>query len=173
MAETHSEKIRIAVRSLLSVGIILHNNDYTVDDLGRIVDTFRDVDVIVGRAKRVFPNEYKDPAMLSHEMVDTFPIVLGEGMFGEHTMHDQTLPQLRAKMMGMTVVTADAKKKARKSKAQKVYAKKPKVKSKLSDDYKTKYRQIKDNGYDVATAKVMAKWSSNRIMQQFMEDGKI
>lgn len=173
MARTHSEKISIKVRALLSVGIVLHNNDYTVDDLGRIVDDFREVEVIVGRSKRVFPNEYKDPAMLLHGMLDTFPIVLGVGMFGEGTMHDQTLPHLREKMAEKEVITANEKTKRRKSINQQNYAKKPKTKEKLSNDYKTKYSQIRDAGYSVIEAKNMAKWSMERIMNQMMEDGKI
>jgi len=173
MARTGSEKIHVKVRALLSVGIILHNHDYKIEDLGRVVEDVREVDCIVGKSKRIFDSSYKNPAMLMHSMVETYPIILAKGMLGDKQFYDQTLPKLRALMDDKKVVSFKEQTKKRKCENQKAYAKRPKTKEKLSNDYKTKYAQIRDMGYLVDEAKKMAKWSMERLMAQFERDGKI
>ena len=46
-------------------------------------------------------------------------------------------------------------------------------KDRISEEYNHKYKQIREYEYPSAIAKNMAKWSIERIIEQFKEDGKI
>jgi len=87
-----SENIEIGVRVLVSVGLVETQSQYTFEDLGRVVNDVRTVDLIAGKTKRIFPPMIHDFDLLSHSMIETSPIILG---FDHHgNINDQTLPVL-------------------------------------------------------------------------------
>jgi hypothetical protein len=171
MAQTHSEKLTIGVRLLVSVGVILNNSHYALVDLGLVVDEVRNVDVIVGKSKRFYDDGLKDPAMLATQMVDTRSIYLSDGMFGTSGLNDQTLPELRDEIMKKSVVTAKTKSLKTRAKATKKYNEK--IAFKKNPEHKHNYDQLKNYGYTVPDARKMAKWCVDRINKKLMEDGKI
>jgi hypothetical protein len=148
--KNNSTIIKVKVRMLISVGLVIHNSKYSIRDLGRIVEDFRDVDLIVGKSKRFYnEEELKNPKLLLSKLVDTRPIYLSSGMFGDSTINDQTLPALRNALKDKPVITAKSK------------------------DLHNRSKQIREYEYPSAIAKNMAKWSIERIIEQFKEDGKI
>ena len=165
---TNNTIINVKVRTLISVGVIIHNGNYGLKDLGLVVEQDREVDLIVGKSKRFYKDELKDPKILAHNLVNTTPIYLASGMFGDGEVNDQTLPVLRSMIKDLKVVTAKDKDRKNRSTASMKYSKKHK--SKLADDYNHKYKQVRAYGYEPLIAKKMAKWGMERILNQIKED---
>jgi hypothetical protein len=170
---TKSNLIEIKVRTLISVGMILNNKQLTYHDLGRVIEDIREVDLIVGKTKRFFDGKLKDPDVLANGLVNTYPIDLDYGIFGEPELNDQTLPQLRAEMMKYEVMSLKDKKKASNRKSQAKYQKQDHVKYKNNSDLKLKYQQLKDKGYTAPEARRMSKWSMDKIIERMLEDNRI
>lgn len=169
--KTDDPTITIKVRTLLSVGKILNDHSYTFEDLGRIVDEERDVDLVVGRTKRFFHDGIKDPETLYSQLVDTSPIYLMPGMFGNNKELDQTLPDLREAMMKKTAESKKEKLQKSHQKSSKKYRDKNSLV--INEKTKTLYGQLRDYGYSREDAKNMSKWSAENITAKLIKDGKI
>ena len=171
MKRTQELKIKIKVRALVSVGMVLNNHSYTYKDLGRIVEEFRDVDVIVGKSKRLYDDDIKDPSLLYEGLIPTDPIFLGYGMDGTKTLNDQTLPHLRELLMKQHMTTTKEKrKKYRKTATTNYYNKNG---DKIKSYRKQNYEYLKQYGYDSKTRNKMQSWSLENIQLQLIKDGKI
>lgn len=166
-----SIKIIVKVRALISVGVVLHNSNYDIKDLGRVVEQIRKVDLIVGKSKRFFEEGIKNPDILSKQLVDTKPKFLGYGMLGENDYNDQTLPKLRALLKDKEVLTQSQKNKRSQRKATKKWD--SNNKEKRNKVYNHKYKQIKEYGYNSYEANKMARWSIERITEKLKEDGRL
>jgi hypothetical protein len=179
MESTKAEKIHVKVRVLVSVGMILHSNTYTVQDLGRIVDEWRDVDVIVGKNKRFYGDELKNPAILAKKLVDTKPIFVDRYMYGGVEIPDQTYPELRSQLMKKSLKTQKKKNQDSNAKSQHKYYEKNKDKVNASANKRNnpvqaeRYRQLGEYGYDSPTKKKMSHWSMEKILEQLKKDGKV
>lgn len=171
MEQTGKDKIEIKVRTLISVGLVLHNNSYTILDLGRVIEETREVDCIVGKSKRFYSDDLKNPKMLAVGMVDTQTIYLSKGMYGNNEVIDQTLPELRRMVMEKELITGKEKRTRNVNKAsKKYYAKKS---GDIKDKLKQVYQQLRDYGYSAYESKKMSSWSIEKIKNKLMEDQKI
>jgi len=155
---------------LISVGM-LGQNQYTIHDLGRVVEEYREIDLMVGRNKRIFKDEIINVSELSERLFETMPLHLTYGMFGDSQLNDQTLPQLRELMMQMELIPKEEKRKDVVKKAQKNF--KGNHKDKIASDKKSKYDQLRAFGYDSRECTKMSYWSLERIQLQLMEDNKL
>jgi hypothetical protein len=167
----NTDKLKVKVRSLISVGMILGNSKYKMHDLGRIVEEMREIDLVVGRNKRFFKEALDNPRELSERLFETEPIHLATGMFGNDQINDQTLPELRDALMKMEVITQDDKTKATDRNCTKRH--KEKYKEKISQERKSKYDYIRSKGYDSKEATKMSYWSLDKIELKLMEDNKL
>lgn len=137
-----SSKIKVKVRTLLSVGTVLHNNSLEVEDLGVVKEVVRDVDLVVGLTKREYNySEVNDPVKLRSKLMFTKPLMFCFGMTGENEYVDGTLRELRSKMLNMKLVSREKKKKEANREGQK------KFKSKNKDFRNYRYNALIECGY--------------------------
>lgn len=191
LKRTKEEKIRVKVRVLISVGMVEHvkvlknvvvgvdkagkeiladlNIDYK--DLGRVIEVYRDVDVIVGKAKRLYDDDIKDPSLLADDLIQTDPIHIGYGMAGDGKINNQTLPELRDLLMKKHMTTAKDKRKGYQKTATKNYFEKNGEKIKAFR--KQNYEYLKEYDYDSKTRAKMQSWSMEKIKLQLIKDGKL
>ena len=171
MERTNSEKIQIKVRALISVGMVLNNHNYSWQDLGKVVEEIREVEAVVGKTKRIYDDNIKDPALLAKTLVNTTPIYFVRGMGGSDELNDQTLPLLRTELLKMNVMTRKEKQKQYQKTGNANY--KAKHKDKLHDTRKKNYDQLREYGYKSVIARKMSHWSLDNIKNKLMEDGLI
>jgi len=96
-----SNTIQMKTRSLVSVGLVLGNHQYTYRDLGRVVEVNRDIDLVVGLTKRPL-TEPLNLNKLKKQLVDTESFHIPKGMLGEN---DFTLSGLRNLMRNKPYTT--------------------------------------------------------------------
>lgn len=169
MDETKSEKIHVTVRVLVSPGMILHNHNYKVIDLGKVVEETREVDVVVGKSKRSFDDDIKNPKLLATTLVPTESLVLGYNMFGDGKIPNQTLSFLRNHMMRMNYMTRKDKRQQTDRGRQKKYY--HNVNGKQKKDKKNDvYEKLRAYGYPSKYAKIMCNWANKRIDEQLAMD---
>jgi hypothetical protein len=171
MERTKLDKIEVKVRSLISVGQLLNNHKYTYKDLGMVVEELREVDVIVGKQKRIYDDDIKDSSLLAKQLVETEPIVILKGMDGLKTLNDQTLPFLRNKLMKMKFKSTKEKKETNSRKTSNTYYNKNK--STMNELRKQNYQMLRDYEYNSKIANKMATWSIDKIKNKLREDLKI
>lgn len=170
--ESKEQRLKIKVRTLISVGMIVNSKEYRVSDLGRIIEVERTVDLIVGKSKRKPLNIPKDLKDLLHGTVETVPLYLDYGMFGKgDKVLDQTLPLLREKLMSMNALSkADKTRIKGKARSKKYRSKKG---DDLKESYNSNYAMLKDLGYSRDEAKRMSNWSIERVRLQLTKDGRV
>lgn len=104
-----SEYMYIKVRTLVSVGLIAHSLSFTYNDLGKVIEQERQVEIITGRTKRFFfQDDIKVEALLKG-LIETKSLVISQGMLGKGEEVDQTLPLLRSEMMKKTAISRKEK----------------------------------------------------------------
>lgn len=169
MKNTGTTEIEVEVRSLISVGIVLHNKKYSWHDLGLVTEDKRLVDAIAGKSKRIYDDI--DPQSLANGLIKTEPINLSYGMMGTAEINDQTLPKLRELMMQKSFTSA---KKKRQSQHNEAYARyKEKNYDKMKEHMKQNYRLLKSYGYTTVEAKKMMGKSKENLEIILKKDGKI
>ena len=89
-----SNQVHMKTRLLVSVGLILGNHEFNYKDLGRVVETEREVDLVVGLTKRPLVKDLNFNE-LRNKLVDTESFMIHKYMLGEN---DMTLPNLRSEM---------------------------------------------------------------------------
>jgi hypothetical protein len=163
MKRENSNQIKVSVRTLVSVGMVLHNSAYTINDLGRVVEDSKEVDAIVGRSKRYYTDAIKDPQILATQLVPTEPIHISPSMFGKFELMDQTLPVLRREMMKNVVRTRKDKRRQYNRNTQKRYYEKNK--EILRDRYHAVYKYLSNLPLDLGGTEKskMANWSKSRL----------
>lgn len=171
MAVTNKEVINIQVTKLISVGVVLYNSHYQVEDLGRVVEVNEDVNLIVGKTKRYYGDSLKNPSLLAKQLMPTESIIIAENMYGNGQIADQTFPELRYMMMQKHCQSAKERDRQNRSKASTKYNKK--ASPERNKAFKEKYDQICGYGYTSYEANKMKKWSAEKIMNQLILDGKI
>ncbi len=160
MVKANDTKINISVRTLISPGAVYLSNEYTLNDLGRIVEQTRKIKAIVGNTKREIHPDIDNPERLRKEMIMTNSFYLNPGMFGKYELPDQTLPYLREKLMEQELVTQkDTRKKNWRNASRRHYAK-----NKLK--HIQRYQKLKDMGYSRDEAKKMSKWTDKRLKNE-------
>ena len=169
MKKTQTTEIEVEVRSLISVGIVLHNRKYNWHDLGLVVEDKRLVDAIAGKSKRIYDDI--DPVSLASGLIETEPINLSYGMLGTPEINDQTLPRLREMMMQRSFTSAKQKRKDQHNEAYARY--KEKNYDKMKNHMKDNYRMLKSYGYTTAEAKKMMGKSKENLNIILKKDGKI
>jgi len=160
MEELNTDKLKINVRTLVSPGLVLHDSKYSYDDLGRIVEEFREIEAIVGKNKRFYEEGLKNPKVLAKKLINTNPIHLLPNMLGNGIV-DQTLPDLREKMMKLNIVTRKEKENKTTKKRVNNYNKKRDRNSLL----KEKYKMLINLGYDIKEATEMKHWYRNETLE--------
>ena len=166
MAKQNSHTLNIKVRTLISVGLVLHDGRYNYDDLGRIVEQEREIDAIVGKNKRFYDDGLKQPKLLAKQLINTQPIYLLPHMLGKGIV-DQTLPELRQRMMKLNIITRNEKNNNGNNDRVKKHYKSNARKDKL----KSKYDMLLNIGYDATSARQMQHWSLDRINATIKKEG--
>lgn len=164
MRETGSTNLKVKVRTLVSVGLLLNNHSFKVDDLGRIIEEVREVEAVVGRNKREYNEEELTPEKLSTELIDTKCIHLGFGMDGTPTLNDQTLPELRSLLMKKSVKSMKSKIRSWNSTSVNNY--REKNKNTLQLKYKHQYAKLKAIGCNIEDCKRMRYWSEEMLRKE-------
>ena len=184
--KTNSFKVTVKVRKLISVGMILHtkiikkvydedlkiiieNVPITVQDLGRIITTIQEVDLVTGLTKRYHETvtNIKD---ITRGSIKTDSLYFGIGMQGDGKIIDQTLPLLREGVMKLEVKTARKRDLTNRSNASYKYNKTNK--DKILSTEKAKYKYIKNLGFNRDTAKLWCKRSYERIQNELIDKKK-
>lgn len=168
---TNKDKINVSVRALVSVGLILNNHSYNWDKLGLIKDETREVDLIVGKQKRNYSDDIKNPSILATQLIETTPISIKTGMLGKYEIIDQSLPLLRNAIINKKWVTTKEQRLKTNGKAVKKYHRKNK--DKIAEHRKANYNQLRRYGYTSAEATKMQSWSIDKIQVQLINDNKI
>ena len=166
MAKQNSHTLNIKVRTLISPGLVLHDGRYNYDDLGRIVEQEREIDAIVGKNKRFYDDGLKQPKLLAKQLINTQPIYLLPHMLGKGIV-DQTLPELRQRMMKLNIITRNEKNNNGNNDRVKKHYKSNARKDKL----KSKYDMLLNIGYDATSARQMQHWSLDRINATIKKEG--
>lgn len=163
------QKLHVNVRTLISPGQLLSSRSLDVNDLGRIVEETREVDLLVGNSKRDYPVDVK-ASELKRRLVQTKPLYLGYGMTGQKLL-DQTFPTLRKKVMACKTETRKERRKKQVDKATKKYHQQNA--DAIQERRTRNYEQLKAYGYDTVQATRMCGWSIDKVQQQLLKDGKI
>jgi len=166
MAKQNSHTLNIKVRTLISPGLVLHDGRYNYDDLGRIVEQEREIDAIVGKNKRFYDDGLKQPKLLAKQLINTQPIFLLPHMLGKGIV-DQTLPELRQRMMKLNIITRNEKNKKGNNNRNKKYYYNNGIKNQL----KSKYNMLLNLGFDATSARQMRNWSLDRINATIKKEG--
>jgi len=163
---TNSFKINVSVRILVSVGMILHNGAYSVDDLGKVAIENREVDLVTGLTKRILEKPLKNIRDITRGNVKTESIYYGVGMRGDGAIIDQTLPILRTEVMKLDVKSSKKRDKENRSKASLKYN--ITHKDSILQIERQKYKQLKGLGYERDVAKLWCKRSWVRINEELL-----
>lgn len=158
MEKQNTDKLKIKVRTLISTGLVLHDGRYTFDDLGRIVEQDREIEAIVGKNKRFYDDGLKQPKLLAKQLINTSPIYLLPYTLGNGIV-DQTLPELRNRMMQIQIET----RKHKNAKGNNNRVKKHYEENDRNIKLKENYKLLISFNIDPAEAKKMRHWSKKRI----------
>ena len=172
----NSFKIKVKVRVLISVGMLVHNNIIkdnegndrilTINDLGLVFDSMREVDLVTGLTKRILSKPLKNIQDITRGSIGTESIYYGFGMEGTGQLMDQTLPILREEVMKLAVKTAKKRDLTNRSKASLKYNEKHKD-SILSIE-RQKYKYLKNLDFKRDIAKLWCKRSWERIQNELL-----
>lgn len=188
--KTNSFEVMVKVRTLVSVGMVLHTKEVTtykrmddgtfkeykfpidIKDLGLILETYRKVDMLTGDNKRMINEKPKDIRKISRGSIGTSSIYYATGMLGDGKVVDQTIPILRGEVMKQEFKTAKKRDKKNRSKASYKHSSKEEVKEKILKTERDKYAYIRQNGFDRDTAKKWCKRSKERIDKELLKRGR-
>lgn len=170
LVKTNSTKMKVKVRVLVSVGMVLHNSNYNVNQLGLVCEEKREVDLLVGKNKRNYDETLlNNPKLLASKLLPTESLYLGFGMDGTPTLNDQTLPKLREKMFEKKVLTKVERTKKNNVKASRNYY--DKNREKIKETRKNLYTQLLDIGFTSDEARKMKNWKLEKIDDLVRERG--
>ena len=171
-------KIKVKVRVLISVGMLVHNNiikdengkdrELTINDLGLVFESSREVDLVTGLSKRILKEPLHDIRDITRGSVGTESIYYGVGMQGDGKLIDQTLPILREEVMKKDVKTAKKRDRANRSKASLKYNETHK--EDILSVERQKYKYLKDLDFTRDIAKTWCKRSWERIQNELLGD---
>ena len=161
MKHNKSSTLNVTVRALISVGVTLHRLKYNSYDLGKIVEETRNIDIIVGKTKRLYDPAIEDPELLSDQLVMTDPLYLDFNTYRRFEYVDGTYPILRSKTVGLTLKTRISKKRNHTRKRQKKFY--DKNKNKLLEDRKIKYLNLLGAGFTRTEAKSISSKSEKNV----------
>lgn len=140
MAHDKTNTTKITVRKLISVGMLVGSLDYTIYDLGRIIEEDGyNLDIVAGRTKREFNFDADNPEILLNGLVKTNSLYLDYNVYVRDDYFDGTLPILRGKVKDKIMQTAKKiAQKCSKKRSKKYYEKnKEKIAKKRAEKYKT------------------------------------
>lgn len=166
---TDEGKIIVNVRTLISVGMVVHSQKriedgkiigFDIYDLGKIIEQTREVDALIGLSKRILPTNVQ-PIKLIDKTVDTKPLRLDRYMFGEDKIVDQTLPILRELMMEQSAITIKQRDRDTSKRTSAAYHERHK--DRIYADYRDKYNRLRGLGFSRDDARQMAVWSYDRL----------
>jgi len=152
-------KIRVNVRTLITPGVVGNSNTWKVKDMGLIASETRDIEIVVGKQKRIMPKI--DYSMLKSKMFKTKPIEIKLQTFGNDELQDYTLPVFRKLVGEKSYLSREDKTKMKNDKASKKYYEKNKVEKK--EKYNSKYALLRKRGLSCEDSKRMAGWKTNKI----------
>ncbi|MDD3066173.1 MAG: hypothetical protein PHT24_07970 [Endomicrobiaceae bacterium] len=142
------------VRTLISPLAVLMSKNRRVEDIGRVIDETREIDLMVGLDKRRLT---VDGEMLKHlhdTMFYSEPLELGEGMTGTGLL-DYTLPELRKKICEITYISPEDHKAETVKKAKKRYYQKTrKTTEPLTESQKRENRRKAQQKYYQKNAEI-------------------
>jgi len=152
-------KITVNVRTLITPGVVANSNTWKVKDLGLVASETRDIEIVVGKQKRIMPNI--DYSLLKSKMFRTKPIEIHENTFGNNELQDYTLPVFRKLVGEKSYITKEERVKMKNDKASKKYYEKKQVE--VKEKYNTKYALLRKRGLSTEDSKRMAGWKTNKI----------
>ena len=161
MKHNKSSTLNVTVRALISVGVTLHRLQYNSYDLGKIIEETRNIDIIVGKTKRMYDPAIEDPELLSKQLIMTEPLYLDYNTYKRFEYVDGTFPLLRSKTVGLTLKTRISKKRDHTRKRQKKFY--DKNKNKLLEDRKIKYLNLLEAGFSRTEAKSISSKSEENV----------
>jgi len=145
------EKIPVNVRLLVSVGAVLHQNKWSVEDLGRVVEEEKNVTLVVGHQKRVIPKHSPDDLLKG--LIISKPLMM--------YYKDSTLKVLRDEMQHKNFIPEEKHQKDLKKKNNKKY--KERHHSEIRARYRKKYQLLRDKGVSVEVARKLAGSEDKKI----------
>ena len=173
MVKQNNVSINVNVRTLASAGLVKSRNDLDAYDLGRVMEEERDVDVLSGQLKRVFPPKIKSPYVLSKEMVSTYMLTMNYNVYVENDYVNGTLPYLRALMEQKTMKYREEKLEESKRKADEKYnAKRDREES--NRIRREKYKKLRQAGVDREKARKLQNRSWEDVikcLKEIMQSG--
>jgi len=155
----------VSVRSLVSVGMIKDSKSLTYNDLSRVMDSHRNIDLIVGRTKRLLPVDIDNVDKLLNGLIMTRPIYLQNNVFSNGIV-DGTLSMLRDKMINNWTPPIKRKKQSKKKTNKKYRAKNHEEIKELARE---KYNLLKII-YPTEKSNRLSKWSYHRIIGELKRD---
>lgn len=174
--QTSEGKIKVNVRTLVSVGMIANSRKriedgeirgYDIYDLGKIINQEREVDALIGLTKRFIVGKVGLESLLT-KTITTTPITINPFIFGKTEVIDQTLPKLRKMMMEITPETSNDRRRRVSAKSSRTYYNKHK--ERILDDYKVKYNALRVKGYTRTQARSYAVYSFERLKTELNID---
>jgi hypothetical protein len=139
------EKIKAKVRVLISPAAAMIQKRWSLEDIGRVIDDEREIDLLVGQQKRSLAINSHLLSNLHREMFYSEPLYLSHGLDGTGTL-DYTLPELREMVGDKEFITSETRSKNNRNQATRNYREKNKNKikaktKKYNRDYYDKHRE--------------------------------
>ena len=168
-------KLKLQVKALLSVGYVLNNTyyKYWCDDekryiestmnyksLGRVIKTVKELDVIVGKSKRMIP-VINDTSILAEKLIDTTPIYLDQYKFGLNEVLDLAYVNLRNQMLELQCLPQEKINKQKRNVNAKKYYEKNKEKKKAQ--LRKNYAMLREVGYEPYEAGLLSQKSESEV----------
>lgn len=165
MVRVDSDELTAMVRVMVSVGILAHQREtYTVEDLGRVLDTQKHIKAISGKGKRIITEEMRKPKMLSNNMMKTNALYVSYNTGGNGYVNG-SLPILREEMMKLEMKTSKIIKADNNRNRQKRFYDNNKDDKKLIR--KKKYDLARANGFSSYQAQKLQGWNMDKLVKLF------
>lgn len=159
--DSKQDKVKVGVRVLITPGVVAHSNIYKTEDMGLVASERRDIDIIIGKQKRIIGKV--DYSQLGFKMFDTEPIYIEPGLDGTQKIYDNTLLMFRKLVNEKSYESREDRKQMKNSRNCKAYYERNKEEKK--EKYNNKYAMLRKRGLDPVMAKKMSGWKMNKIYE--------
>jgi len=159
MVKTNTNKVNIKVRSLVSVGVLRSSKEFTISDLGKVLETDREFE-LKGTNKRLSNQKLLDPKILIKGLVYTKPLKLDFNMYGEFKYVDGTLPKLRDESMKYILKPKIQRtRETNNIRSQRFYVNN---KKNIKETRRDRYKRAREDGYDRIISQKTMSWSDEK-----------
>ena len=150
-------------RILISPSLVLHNKDFTLNDIGLVKRIPKKIDLISGKYKRIVDLSGDWLSKLADTMIFSKPLKIGRGMDGTNTLPDFTLPNFRKAVMEKHLTTNEEKDKVYQKTANQNYYQKNRTT--IREVYQAKYQELLKYGIEPKLAGKFANLQWKKIYE--------